>query len=220
VSKILSFWHSTLGKKVVMGLTGLIMIGFLVAHMLGNLQAFLGPAKLDAYGAMLHGPLHEVVLLSRVVLLLAVVLHIIAAYQLTMLDRAARPAAYARKVPQAATLASRTLRVGGVLLLVFIVFHLLHFTVGSVHPDFIDGSVYHNLVSGLSQPVVALFYIVAMLSLGLHLFHGAWSSFRTLGLSQASPHPLQRPVALGLALVLWLGFTIIPVAVLLGLLRE
>jgi succinate dehydrogenase / fumarate reductase cytochrome b subunit len=220
VSKILSFWHSTLGKKVVMGLTGLIMIGFLVAHMLGNLQAFLGPAKLDAYGAMLHGPLHEVVLLSRVVLLLAVVLHIIAAYQLTMLDRAARPAAYARKVPQAATLASRTLRVGGVLLLVFIVFHLLHFTVGSVHPDFIEGRVYHNLVSGLSQPVVALFYIVAMLSLGLHLFHGAWSSFRTLGLSQASPHPLQRPVALGLALLLWLGFTIVPVAVLLGLLHE
>lgn len=220
MSKILSFWHSTLGKKVVMGLTGLIMVGFLVAHMVGNLQAFLGPEKLDAYGAMLHGPLHEVVLLSRAVLLLAVVLHIITAYQLTMLDRSARPAAYARKVPQAATLASRTLRVGGVLLLVFIFFHLLHFTVGSVHPDFIEGRVFHNLVSGLSQPVVALFYIVAMLSLGLHLFHGAWSSFRTLGLSQASPHPLQRPVALGLALVLWLGFTVIPVAVLLGLLHE
>ena len=220
MSKIRSFWRSTLGKKVVMGLTGLIMIGFLVAHMLGNLQAFLGAAKLDAYGAMLHGPLHEVVLLTRVVLLAAVALHIVAAYQLTMLDRAARPAAYARQVPQAATLASRTLRVGGVLLLVFIVYHLLHFTVGWVHPSFIEGSVYHNLVSGLSHPVVALFYILAMLSLGLHLYHGAWSSFRSLGLSQASPHPLQRPVALGLAALLWLGFTVIPVAVLLGQLHE
>ena len=220
MSKILGFWHSTLGKKVVMGLTGLIMIGFLVMHMLGNLQAFAGAAKLDAYGALLHGPLHEVVLLTRIVLLAAVALHIVAAYQLTMLDRAARPAPYARKVPQAATLASRTLRVGGMLLLVFIVFHLLHFTVGSVHPAFIEGSVYHNLVSGLSRPVVGLFYILAMLSLGLHLYHGAWSSFRTLGLSQTSSHPLQRPVALGLAVVVWLGFTAIPVAVLLGWLRE
>ncbi|MEO8634502.1 MAG: succinate dehydrogenase cytochrome b subunit [Gemmatimonadales bacterium] len=220
MSKILSFWRSTLGKKVVMGLTGLFMIGFLIMHMLGNLQAFAGAAKLDAYGALLHGPLHEIVLLTRVVLLAAVGLHIVAAYQLTMLDRAARPAGYARKVPQATTLAARTLRIGGILLLVFIVFHLLHFTVGSVHPAFIEGSVYHNLVSGLASPVVALFYIVAMLSLGLHLYHGAWSSFRSLGLSQASPHPLQRPVALGLALVLWLGFTAIPVAVLLGWLHE
>ena len=88
--KILGLWHSTLGKKVVMGLTGLIMIGFLVMHMLGNLQAFAGAAKLDAYAALLHGPLHEVVLLTRGVLLAAVVLHIVAAYQLTMLDRAAR----------------------------------------------------------------------------------------------------------------------------------
>lgn len=220
MSRILAFWHSTIGKKIVMGLTGLIMIGFLAMHMLGNLQAFAGGPTLDAYAALLHGPLHEVVLLTRVVLLGAVALHLIAAYQLTKIDRAARPVAYARQAPQASTLASRTLRVGGVLLLVFIVFHLLHFTVGSVHPDFIEGSVFHNLVTGLARPVVALFYLLAMVSLGLHLYHGAWSSFRTLGLSRVSQHPLQRPVALGIAVVLWLGFSAIPVAVLLGWIHE
>lgn len=216
MTRILGFWRSVVGKKVVMGATGLIMIGFVVVHMLGNLQAFLGSEKLNAYGALLHGPLHEVTLLLRAVLLAAVVLHIVAAVQLTLLDRAARPVGYARKVPQAATPASRTLRIGGVLLLAFIVFHLLHFTTGQVHPEFIPGDVYHNLVSGLSRPLVALFYIVAMLALGLHLYHGAWASLRSLGAAQPAPNPLHRPVARVLAVVVWLGFTIVPVAVLLG----
>ena len=219
MSKILTFWNSTPGKKVVMGVTGLIMIGFLVVHMLGNLQAFQGPAKLDGYAAMLHGPLHEVTLLIRVVLLVSLVLHVVAAIQLTLLDRAARPVGYARKVAQAATPASRTLRVGGVLLLVFIIYHLLHFTTGQLHPDFIEGSVYHNLVSGLHRPLVAGFYLISMVGIGLHVYHGAWSSFRSLGVSAAKPHPLHRPVARALAVVVWLGFSIIPVAILLGWLQ-
>lgn len=219
MSKILGFWNSTPGKKVVMGATGLIMIGFLVAHMLGNLQAFQGPAKLDGYGALLHGPLHEVILVLRVALLVSLVLHVVAAIQLTLLDRAARSVGYARKVPQAATPASRTLRVGGVLLLVFIIYHLLHFTTGQVHPDFIEGGVYHNLVTGLAPPLVAVFYLVSMVGIALHVYHGAWSSFRSLGVSAPKPNPLHRPVARALAVVLWLGFSIIPVAVLLGWLR-
>lgn len=219
MSKSLTFWNSTPGKKVVMGVTGLIMIGFLVVHMLGNLQAFQGPAKLDGYGAMLHGPLHELTLLIRVVLLVSLVLHVVAAIQLTLLDRAARPAGYARKVAQAATPASRTLRVGGVLLLVFIIYHLLHFTTGQLHPDFIEGSVYHNLVSGLDRPLVAVFYLISMVGIGLHVYHGAWSSFRSLGVSASKPNPLHRPVASTLAVVVWLGFSVIPVAVLLGWLR-
>lgn len=216
MTKLLGFWRSAVGKKVVMGATGLVMIGFVVVHMLGNLQAFLGPETLNAYGALLHGPLHEVTLVLRGVLLLAVVLHIVAAVQLTLLDRAARPVGYARKVPQAATPASRTLRLGGVLLLVFIVYHLLHFTTGQAHPEFIPGDVYHNLVSGLSRPLVALFYLVSMLALGLHLYHGAWASLRSLGAAQPAPNPLHRPVARVLAVLTWLGFTIVPVAVLLG----
>jgi succinate dehydrogenase / fumarate reductase cytochrome b subunit len=216
---LLAFWRSTIGKKVVMGATGLLMIGFVVLHMLGNLQAFIGPEKFNAYGAMLHGPLHEVVVLLRLVLLVAVALHIVAAVQLTVLDRAARPVAYALKTPQAATVGSRTLRIGGVLLLVFIIFHLLHFTTGDLHPDFAAGDVYHNLVTGLRQPAVALFYLVAMIALGLHLYHGAWSSLRSLGATQPKPHPLHRPIARVLAAGVWLGFSLIPVAVLFGWLK-
>jgi succinate dehydrogenase / fumarate reductase cytochrome b subunit len=219
VSRLLSFWGSTLGKKVVMGATGLIMVGFVILHMLGNLQAFESAEKFNAYGAMLHGPLREVVLVLRVVLLVSVALHIVAAVQLTRLDRAARPVGYARTEPQASTRASRTLRIGGVLLLVFIVYHLLHFTTGNVHPDFVPGEVYHNLVTGLSRPVVAAFYLVAMVALGLHLYHGVWAGFRSLGVGPASPQPRHRPLALFVAGVVWLGFSVIPVAVMAGWLK-
>lgn len=220
MKKLLLFWRSTAGKKVVMGVTGLIMIGFLVMHMLGNLQAFESPEKLNAYGAVLHGPLREVTFAARAVLLVSVVLHVVAAVQLTLLDRAARPTGYARKVPQAATPASRTLRVGGVLLFGFIVFHLMHFTTGQVHPDFRPGDVFHNLVSGLGRPVVAIFYLVSMVAVGLHVYHGAWASLRSLGATQPKASPFHRPIARALAVLLWLGFSIIPVAVLLGWIRE
>lgn len=216
MKKLQHFWASTAGKKIVMGVTGLIMVGFVILHMAGNLQVFIGAAKLNAYGAMLHGPLHEVTLALRAVLLVSVVLHIIAAIQLTRLDNAARPVGYAKKVPQAATLASRTMRWGGVILALFIVLHLLHFTTGDIHPDFIEGDVYHNLVTGMQTPWVAIGYLIAMVALGLHLFHGAWGSFRSLGLAEASPTPRARPVAMVIAWVVWLGFSIVPLAILLG----
>jgi succinate dehydrogenase / fumarate reductase cytochrome b subunit len=216
VKKLRLFWASTIGKKVVMGVTGLIMVGFVIAHMAGNLQVFIGPEKLNGYAAMLHGPLNEVTLAVRVVLLVSVVLHTIAAYQLTRLDNAARPVGYARKQPQAATLASRTMRWGGVLLFGFIVLHLLHFTTGDIHPQFIAGDVYHNLVTAMQVPWIALGYIVAMIALGLHLFHGAWASFRSLGIIEPSATPRERPVAVAVAFIVWLGFSIVPLAIWLG----
>ena len=161
MNTLLAFWRSTIGKKVVMGVTGLIGLGFVIGHMAGNLQAFSGEAKIDAYGALLHGPLHEVLLIARVVLIAAVLLHITAAYQLTMISRAARPVDYANRKPQVSTLASKTLRWGGVLLLVFIVFHILHFTIGTVHPDFVAGRVYRNLSTGFAVKWVAAFYLVS-----------------------------------------------------------
>jgi succinate dehydrogenase / fumarate reductase cytochrome b subunit len=203
----------------MMGVTGLIMIGFLIMHMVGNLQAFQGPEKLNAYGGLLHGPLHEVVLLLRVVLLGSLVTHVVAAVQLTLRDRAARPVGYSRKIPQAATPASRSLRIGGVLLLVFIIYHLLHFTTGQAHPAFVEGDVFHNLTTGLTSPLVAAFYLVSMAAVGLHVYHGAWSSLRSLGAVRPRPNPLSRPIARLVALLVWLGFSIIPVAVLLGWLR-
>ena len=219
MNTLLSFWRSTIGKKVVMGVTGLIGLGFVIGHMAGNLQAFSGEDKLDAYGALLHGPLHELLLVARVVLIGAVLLHITAAYQLTMISRTARPVDYANRKPQVSTLASKTLRWGGILLLVFIVFHILHFTVGTVHPDFVEGRVYRNLSTGFAVKWVAAFYLVAMVALGMHLYHGAWSSMRTLGLAKQSAHPLKRYLPVALAIVISLGFAVIPLAFLLGVLR-
>lgn len=218
---MLRFYRSTVGKKILMAVSGIIGILFLILHMLGNLQIFQGAAKINGYGAILHGPLEEVVLAQRVVLIVAVIVHVLMAYQLTMRARAARPAGYVQRKSQAATLASRTMRIGGVLLLIFIPIHILHFTTGDFRPAgvFTPGDIYGNAVASFHVPWVVAFYVLAMIALALHLYHGAWSSVRTLGLASARPHPLHRPVALVLALALWLGFTIVPVAIAMGWVR-
>lgn len=214
----LSLYRSTIGKKVIMAVTGLVMAGFLVLHMAGNLQAFDGPARINGYSAFLHGT-GELLWVARVVLLVAVVLHIDAAIQLTRIARAARPQDYAERRLQVSTVASRSLRWGGVILAAFIVFHILHMTTGTVHPSFAPGDVYHNLVAGFRVWPVAVFYLAAMAALGLHLYHGVWSSARTLGIARPAPHPLHRPVAVVVAVVVAAGFALIPIAVLAGWLR-
>ena len=211
-----------------MGVTGLIGIGFVIVHMLGNLQAFVGSDKLNAYGALLHGPLAELTWAVRAVLIVAVVLHVLMAFQLTRRAAAARPVGYRRREPQVATLASRTMLVGGILLLVFIIVHILHFTTEQIDPGKWAGrtdaagrrDVYGNLVASFHIWWVLLFYVVAMMALGLHLFHGAWSSLRTLGYARASAHPLKRRIALVVAVIVWLGFTVVPVGVATGILRR
>jgi succinate dehydrogenase / fumarate reductase cytochrome b subunit len=211
------FWRSTIGKKAVMAVTGTILVLFVIGHMAGNLQMFLGADVMNHYAAFLKSSM-ELLWLARIGLLTAAVLHIVSAYQLTMLNRAARPVAYAGREPQVSTFASRTMRVGGVVLALFIIYHLGHFTTGSFHPAFSHTGVYGNVIIGFSNPWVVLFYVVAMAFLGFHLFHGVWSAFRTLGVAKPSPAPLHRKVALAVAVVVWAGFTVIPVAVLLGLL--
>jgi succinate dehydrogenase / fumarate reductase cytochrome b subunit len=215
---ILAFWRSTIGKKIVMAITGLIMVGFVIAHVAGNMLVFAGPARINDYGAFLKST-GELLWVARLVLLASVLLHIVAAVQLTAIERAARPVGYARHQYQAASLASRTIRWGGVILAVFIVYHLLHFTVGTVHPDFSETDIYHNIVSGFAVKWVAAFYVIAMAALGLHLYHGAWSSVRTLGLSKPSPSPLVHRVSLILAVVVAGLFAAIPLAVLFGVLK-
>jgi succinate dehydrogenase / fumarate reductase cytochrome b subunit len=216
--RLRELWASSVGKKAVMAVTGLIGVLFVIGHMIGNLQVFQGAERLNAYGALLHGPLNELLWLIRVVLVLAVILHIVAAVQLTLRDRAARPVGYARRVPQVSTLASRTMRWGGALLLVFIVVHILHFTTGTIRPagTFVPGDVYANLVAGFRVPWVVALYVVSMLALGLHLYHGAWSSLRSLGASPASPHPMKRRLALVVAVLVSAGFALVPVAVAAG----
>ena len=222
-----TFYRSTIGKKIVMGVTGLIGIGYVIVHIAGNLQAFVGQRKINSYGALLHGPLAEVTWLVRIVLIVAVVLHVLMAYQLTMRSRAARPIGYEHKEAQVATIASRTMKWGGVLLLIFIIVHLLHFTTETIDPagwrgmTDIDGhrDVYGNIVASFHIWWVAAFYIIAMVALGLHLYHGAWSSVRTLGHATPSPRPLHRRVALVVAVFVWLGFTLVPVGVIAGVIR-
>ncbi len=213
------FWESTVGKKTVMAVTGIGLVAFVFLHMAGNLQMFLGADVMNHYAALLKTSM-ELLWVARLGLITMVVLHVVAAYQLTMLNRRARPQDYAKREPQVSTLASRTLRVGGVVLAVFIVFHLLHFTVGwsAISPWFSKHGVYGNVILGFRTWWVALFYIVAMSALGLHLYHGAWAGLRTLGLAKPSPTPIQRRFALALAVIIWAGFTVIPVAVLLGIL--
>jgi len=219
------FWGSALGKKLVMAITGLLMVGFVVVHMAGNLQVFVGAEKLNAYADLLHGPLAEVVWIARVVLLGAVALHVTAAVQLTRQAQAARPSGYARRTPQVSTFASRTIRWGGALLLVFIVLHILHFTTRTLFPaDLQDQSVkIFSLVTdeglGFRNPLVAGFYVLSMAGLGLHLFHGVWSSPRTLGLAPATNDPIKRRLALGLAVVVAVGFAAVPLAIFLGLVK-
>ena len=218
MSWLRAFWDSTVGKKAVMAVTGILLVGFVVAHMLGNLQMFIGADAMNRYAAFLKST-GELLWVARAGLLVAAALHITAAYQLTMINRAARPEAYARSTPAASTLASRTMRFGGVILLAFIVFHIGHFTTGTFHPAFSHTMVYGNVILGFRSPVVSVFYLVAMAALGLHLYHGAWAGFRTLGLSKRSPHPRERRIAQAVALVVWAGFSSIPVAVWLGILH-
>jgi succinate dehydrogenase / fumarate reductase cytochrome b subunit len=224
----LTLYRSTIGKKVIMAITGLILVGFVIAHMLGNLQVFIGPATMNAYAAFLKSSA-ELLWVARVGLLAAVLLHVLMAWQLTQIKRRARPVGYHKLEPQVATWASRTMRWGGVLLLVFIVFHILHFTTGTVfpaasrpdamYPQFSHTDVYGNVIAAFRTPWVTALYVVAMLFLMLHLFHGGWSSVRTLGLAKPSPQPLHRRVATVMAVVVWLGFTAVPVAVFVGVIR-
>ena len=224
---MLDFYRSTVGKKIIMAVTGLIWVGFVILHMAGNLQAFLGAEKLNNYAAMLHGPLEEVVWLQRVLLFVALVLHVLMAYQLTRRAAAARPVAYKMRDPQVSTLSSRTMRWGGVFLLVFIVFHILHFTTRDIGPSgFADRTdaaghfdLYHAVVSSFQVWWVMALYVFAMIALGFHLWHGAWASIRTLGYAKPSENPLKRRIAAGLATIVWVGFILVPIGVFVGIIR-
>jgi succinate dehydrogenase / fumarate reductase cytochrome b subunit len=213
-----NFWQSQIGKKVVMAVTGLIGVGFVLGHMVGNLQMFQSPEKMNGYAYFLHNTVGGALWLVRLVLLAAVILHVAAAVQLTRQKQAARARAYEKWEPQISTFASRTIRWGGALLLVWLIYHILHFT---VRPQFTsagysDTDVYGNVIRGFSNPLIVAFYVVAMGALALHLFHGAWSSFRTLGLNQPKPRPTARSVATLVAAIVTLGFVAVPLGVFFG----
>ena len=212
---LLSFWRSTVGKKVVMALTGAIGVGYVTAHMLGNLQVFEGAGKINAYAALLKSNM-GLLWMARSVLIIAVILHIVAAYQLARISQKSRPVGYKRWRAVGSDFASRTMRWTGPLLALFIVYHLLHLTTGAVHPNFVEADVYHNVISGFRVWYVAVIYIVAMLMLALHLYHGAWSMFESLGLNHPKYNRLIRALATILTAIVVAGFIAIPAAVLMG----
>jgi succinate dehydrogenase / fumarate reductase, cytochrome b subunit len=221
-------WGTVVGKKVVMAVTGLVLVGFVIAHMLGNLKNFLGAEAIDAYAVFLRTvgepalPSGLLLWVVRIVLLACVALHITAAVQLTVMNQAARPQGYETKKSIATTYAARTMRWSGVILALFIVYHLLHLTGGVVgfHPgEFRHLSVYHNVVASFSAWYLSLFYIVAMACLCLHLSHGIWSLLQTLGWNNVRTTAALQALSRGLALVVFVGFVSVPVAVMVGWLR-
>jgi succinate dehydrogenase / fumarate reductase, cytochrome b subunit len=219
MNRLAVFWQSSVGKKAVMAVTGLILVAYLITHVVANLLVFSGSERINRYAQLLHSS-GAALWGARLTLLAALILHIIAATQLAIRSRAARPEPYAGgRDPQVSTFAARTIRWGGVLILLFLIYHILHFTTGTAHPDFVELNPHHNVSTGFRQPLVAAMYLLAMVAVGLHLYHGVWSSGRSLGLSQPSPRPLHRRVALVLAIVVWLGFTAIVIAGFLGLIR-
>jgi succinate dehydrogenase / fumarate reductase cytochrome b subunit len=216
------------GKKVVMAVTGLVLVLFVIAHMLGNLKIFLGAEAIDTYAVFLRtmgeplAPYSVVLWGVRIVLLACVALHITAAVQLTRMNWAARPQGYETKQSIATTYAARTMRWSGVILVLFIVYHLLHLTAGAVgfQPGaFHHLAVYGNVVAAFSVWYVALFYILAMACLCLHLDHGIWSMLQTLGWNNARTTRALQALSRGVALVVFVGFISVPVAVLAGWLR-
>ena len=224
-NRAMAFWRTDIGKKVVMAVTGAVLIGFVLAHMIGNLKIFTGPDEINAYSRFLremgmpalgYGELLWVV---RIVLLTCVTLHITAAIQLTRMSRAARPMGYNVKREIETTFASRMMRWGGVLLAAFIIFHLLHLTggvVGFEPGQFKHLAAYQNVVAAFAIWPIAIFYIMAMGALCLHLDHGIWSMLQTLGWSNARNQATLKILSRVIAIVVFVGFSSVPVAVMAG----
>jgi succinate dehydrogenase / fumarate reductase cytochrome b subunit len=221
----LEFYRSALGKKYIMAITGIVWMGYVFAHMVGNLKMYLGPEALDTYGEWLREgllypilPHHVMLWILRIGLIVAFVLHLHAAYALTRMNQKARPTRY--QTPRdyiAADFAARTMRWTGIIVLLFIVYHLADLTWGWVNPDFVRGAVYDNLVASLSNPFVALFYFAANAALGVHLYHGAWSLFQSLGINSPRFNPWRRFFAIAFAVVTVGANLSFPIAVQLGI---
>jgi len=224
IHRAVRFYEAPIGKKAVMAITGVILVGYVFAHLLGNLQIYSSDAEqINRYAAFLHNPANAAALwTARSVLLLAVGLHIVAATQLWLQNRSARPVGYLKKADVPASYAARTMIWSGPIVAAFVIFHVLHLTVGAVMPLRDLGpnmpDVRFNVIDGFSNPWVSGFYILAMILLCLHLYHGMWSMFQSLGISHPRYTPIIKRAAAALAILVAVGNCSIPIAVLTGLL--
>ncbi|MGB6689657.1 MAG: succinate dehydrogenase cytochrome b subunit [Terracidiphilus sp.] len=219
--RVVGFWQSTNGKKVVMALTGVMMFLFVIGHLLGNLLVFAGRAQINAYAQFLHFD-DSLLWIVRTILIIAVTLHVVVTIQLALRNKYARPIDYLHKKAINSSYASRTMYWSGPIVLTFIIFHLLQFTAGYIHPEtrFIPNDVYHNLVTGFRVWWVSAWYVFAICLLGLHLRHGLWSMLQSIGLA----HSLRKErafkrVALGISILIVGGYISIPISILLGYLK-
>jgi len=217
--------RSLVGKKVIMAVTGVILFLFVVGHLAGNLKVFQGPEHFNAYAEGLRtmgAPFFargQLLWAVRIVLLVAVLLHIWAAIGVTRASWAARPIGYHGLTPTETTYAARTMRWGGVIIFLYVIYHLLDLTFGAANPSFVPGDVYHNLVASFARWPVSVVYIGAVIVVGLHIDHGLWSAFQTLGLNRPPTFRWRRGVAVAIALLITAGYVAIPVAVLAGRVR-
>lgn len=224
-SRIANLYRSSVGKKQVMALTGMAMLFFVIAHMLGNLKIYFGPEEFNLYAEHLREiglPILTRTMalwMVRFLLLACTVLHIVAAIQVTRQSQEARPVGYRRNERLSFSYASYTMRWGGVVILAFVIYHILHLTLGVVHGP-LNKDVYENVVSGFKNPIVSLAYIAANVVLGFHLYHGLWSAFQTLGINNPKYNKWRRPTALGVALAIVIGNVSIPVSVMTGIVRS
>jgi len=224
MQRLISLWDSTVGKKIIMATTGVILIGFVVFHMLGNLKAYQGAEAFNHYAGGLRtfgDPFFgrgQLLWLLRIVLIISVVVHIVAATQLTLRKRRARPVDYRMWDGDLVfSYASRTMVWGGVIILAFVVYHLMHLTFGNVHPDFIHGDAYHNFVTGFRSVPMSIAYVLAMIPLGFHLYHGFFSMLHSFGATNPKFNRWRRPLAAVLALGVVIPNISFPVAVLAGI---
>jgi succinate dehydrogenase / fumarate reductase cytochrome b subunit len=219
---LLDLYSTSVGKKYAMAITGLIGVGFVLVHMIGNLKMYLGREQYNHYAEFLRYLLypllpHTVTLwLLRFVLIGAVLLHLHAAVTLTAMNRTARPVKYqSARDYQAASFASRTMRYTGVIALLFLVWHLLDLTAGTLNGGhYVRGDAYNNVAHSLARPAVAIIYIVANLALGIHLFHGVWSLFQSLGWNNPRFNKWRRQIAAGVSTLIVVGNVSFPIAVL------
>jgi succinate dehydrogenase / fumarate reductase cytochrome b subunit len=219
----MQFYRSAVGKKWVMAVTGLMLMGYIFFHAIGNLKVYLGAEDYNHYGEFLREllvpilPRTVTLWLLRIGLTFAFVFHIHSAYSLTRINQQANRGGYQQKRDwQAATIASRTMRWTGVIIALFVLFHLADLTWGTANPDFVRGDVYRNFVATFSRPAVAIIYLIANLALCLHLFHGAWSMFQSLGLNNPRWNSWRKGFAIGFAALIAVMNLSFPIAVMTG----
>ncbi len=226
IHRAVRFYEAPIGKKAVMAITGVMLFGYVVAHLAGNLQIFSSNREqINAYAAFLHNPNNLMALwAARTVLLAAVLLHIIASVQLWRLNGAARPVGYYKKADVPTSYAARTMIWSGPIVAAFIIFHILHLTVGSVLPLQEVGpnapDVRANVIAGFQNYAISAFYIIAIVLLCIHLYHGLWSMFQSLGLSHPRYTPMLKKGAAVVAILIAIGNISIPLAVITGFLSQ